>query len=150
MEQVNGKTAKEISLSLLAKTEKALLSNDFDSFVGCFHLPHSIGSAERRITLETRDDMRSIFDRVVEDYRSRRITALVRIIVECAFNSETQFTSSYVTHMMAGDLRVADPFPCYSIVDLIDGHWLITFSEYDVDKNITVGRALHHKFGQDD
>lgn len=119
-----------------------MLEGDFDSFASSFHLPHFISSADNKTVLKTRAEMRSLFDMVLEDYRRRQITDLVRFCDLAEYRSETRLMASHTTHMMSGNHRVAGPFPAYSVLELMDGRWLMTSSQYAVDASMAVGRAL--------
>jgi uncharacterized protein (DUF2461 family) len=142
MEQVNGQTAKQVSEMLLELTGEALLSGDFRLFSLCFHLPHVIETADSKRVLKTTEDLRAVFDSVTDDYRRRHVTRLVRICEVAEFNSETKLKATHITHMMSGDQRVNDPFPCYSVLEFIDGRWQCVSSQYAVDNKTTVGRAI--------
>ena len=142
MQQVNGQTAKQVSEMLLELTGTALLNNNFNLFSQCFHVPHVIETAENKKVLKTLDDLEFVFDSVVEDYRRKRVTNLVRICDVAEFRSDTRVEATHITHMMSGDVRVADPFPVFSVLELIDGGWRGTSSQYAVDRDTTVGRAI--------
>lgn len=137
-----GQSAKGVSQRLLDVTGTALLGKDFEGFARCFHLPHVIETPERKTVLETRHDLRAVFDRVVEDYMRKQITDLVRVCDVAEFRSATRIEATHVTHMMSGSLRVTDPFPTFSVLEWIGAGWRISASQYAVDKNTTVGRAL--------
>lgn len=142
MKQVNGHTAKEVSEMLLKQTGDALLSNDFALFAQCFHLPHTIETGDNKRVLKTFAEMRAVFDSVVGDYARKRVTDLVRITEVAEFRSDTRIEAAHMTHMMSGDQRVTDPFPCFSVLEFIDDCWRSTASQYAVDTHTTVGRAL--------
>ena len=127
---------------LLELTGHALLSNNFALFSRCFHLPHIIETADHKRVLNTLEELQAVFDSVVDDYARRRVTNLVRITEEAEFRSDTRLEAAHITHMMSGDQRVKDPFPCFSVLELIDDRWQITASQYAVDTDTTVGRAL--------
>ncbi len=142
MQQVNGQTAQQISEMLLELTGTALLTNNFSLFSQCFHLPHLIETADSKRELETIDDLQTVFHSVTEDYRRKRITNLVRICEVAEFRSDTRIDATHITHMMCGDVRVFDPFPAFSVLEFFDGRWQISSSQYAVDTDTTVGRAL--------
>ena len=142
MEQVNGRTAREISEMLLELTGEALLSGNFETFAVCFHLPHTIETPDYKRVLKTRNDLQAVFESVTDDYRRKRVTRLIRICEVAEFKSEQRVEATHITHLMAGDQRVTDPFPNFSVLELIDGRWQCTASQYAVDKNTTVGRAI--------
>ena len=142
MDQVNGQTAKEISEMLLELTGDALLSGNFETLAACFHLPHTIETPDHKRVLHSRRDLQTVFDSVTDDYRRKRITKLVRICEVAEFKSETRVEATHITHMMSGDQRVGDPFPNFSVLEFIDGRWQVTASQYAVDNQTTVGRAI--------
>jgi hypothetical protein len=136
------RTAKEISEDLLEKTGIALLAGDFDTFFECFHLPHFIASEKDKMVIENRDQFHDIFCRVTEDYMRKRVTDLIRVCDVAEFRTKTRIEAAHTTHMMCKSQRIAEPFPCYSILEFIDGKWLISASQYAVDTTTTVGTAL--------
>lgn len=128
---------------LLKLTGDAILKNDFEAFAMCFHLPHFIATAERHFTIETQEQFREMFDTVHHDYMRRQITDLVRICDVAEYRTPTRIEATHTTHMMSGNQRVVDPFPSYSVLELIDGRWQATSTQYAVDKQVAVGRALN-------
>lgn len=142
MEKTVKPTAKEISELLLERTAAALMADDFDAFAKWFHVPHFVSTADETKVLETLDDARIMFNRVVHDYRRKRITQLVRICEVAEYRSETRIEATHISHMMAGNERISDPVPVFSVLQFIDGSWKISSSQYAVDKNTTVGHAL--------
>lgn len=143
MLSADGKTAVEIAETMLETTGTAMLSNDFDTFAQCFHVPHVIETPDTKTILKTRTALREVFDRVVEDYRDRNVTSLVRICEVAQFHGPFKIESTHITHMMSGNLRVKDPFPSYGILEFIDNRWQCSSSQYAVDNKTTVGRALN-------
>lgn len=146
----DGYTARQISEHLLEVTGKALLSNDFDAFAPCFHLPHVIETPDKKTILKTRAALQEVFARVAQDYAERNITNLVRICEVAEFRGPFRIEATHVTHMMSGNLRVLDPFPNYSVLEYIDARWQISSSQYAVDKKTTVGRALSRRLPEND
>lgn len=137
-----GTSAKEISEMLLEITGKALLAADFDAFAPCFHLPHFIASSEDKTVLETTEDLLRVFKLVTLDYAVKRVTDLVRYCEIAEFKSPTRIDAVHITHVMAGNLRVVEPFPTFSELKLTDGRWQISSSQYAVDTKTAVGYAL--------
>ncbi len=143
MTDMRPEKACEIADDILEQTGQAMLRDDFDGFAQYFRLPHVIETPDRKTELKTPDALRSVFDRVVEYYRNYRVTELIRFTEVGRFNGPTRIEYQHVTHMMSGNQRVLDPFPSYSVAELIGKTWLVTSSQYAVDKHTTVGRALH-------
>ncbi|MEM6305831.1 MAG: hypothetical protein AAF744_14020 [Pseudomonadota bacterium] len=142
MRQVNGQTAEDVSQMLLDLTGEALLSNRFETFAACFHLPHMIETADQKRVLRTRRELQAVFDSVTDDYRRKRITALVRVCDVAEFKSDTCVHATHTTHMMAGQQRIGEPFPNFTVIEHIDGRWQCTSTQYAVDNKTTVGLAM--------
>lgn len=127
---------------LLELTGNAMLCNNFDRFALCFHLPHTIETADNKRVLKTKQDLRNVFENVLHDMRTRQVTALVRYCEVAEYRTDTRIEATHISHMMSGDLRVVDPFPVFSVLEFVDGHWQIMSSQYAVDNQTTVGRAI--------
>lgn len=143
MDMVSDECAKQISELLLESTAKAMLAGDFEAFSTAFQLPHFISTNDQKAVMETEADLREIFFRVREDYLRKRVTDLVRHCDVAEFRGPDTIEATHTTHLMAGNLRVNAPFPCYSILERKGGVWRIASSQYAVDKTTTVGHALH-------
>lgn len=142
MDMVSDACAKQISETLLESTGTAMLAGDFETFATAFQLPHFISTNDQKTVLETTADLRETFLRVREDYLRKQITDLVRHCDVAEFRGPDTIEATHTTHLMAGNLRVNDPFPCYSILERRGGVWRIASSQYAVDKTTAVGHAL--------
>jgi hypothetical protein len=136
-------SAKKISQLFLDATAKAMLEGDFETLSAAFQLPHFISTNDKQTVLETQADLYEIFHRVREDYLRKQVTDLVRHCDVAEFRGPDTIDATHTTHMMSGNRRVNEPFPCYSILERTDGVWRIASSQYAVDKTTTVGHALH-------
>jgi hypothetical protein len=136
------KPAKEISEMLLEITGTALLENDFDRFSNRFYIPHFIATAENKTVLETRQDLRELFNTAVAGYSRQRITNLARFCEVAEYRSDTRIEAMHITHLMSGNQRVAEPFPSFSVLEFIDARWQITSSQYALDKTTMFGNAI--------
>lgn len=135
-------SAREISEMLLEETRAALMADHFEAFAECIHLPHFIASSDDKRVLETLQDLRDIFKKVIQDYVSKRITELVRFCDVAEYRSPTRIEATHTTHLMSGNQRIGDPFPVFSVLEFIDGRWKISSSQYAVEKTTAVGFAL--------
>jgi len=142
MDQVDGQTAKEISELLLEVTGRGLLAGDFDGFSTAFHLPHTVDSPAGTYVLRAREDLRSVFQSVRKIFVAQGVTDLVRVCESAVFQSPTRVGATHVTHFMAKDRRVNNPFPTYSVLERHDGQWKIATSQYAMDPDSPEGRTL--------
>ena len=127
---------------LLEKTGKALLSGDFETFEWCFALPHTIDTPDRKTTLKTQSALRLMFFKVVADYRDRNVTDIIRFCEVAEYKDLTTIEATHISHMMSGSQRVIEPYPGFSVIKHIDGRWQLTATQYAVDNETNVGRAL--------
>lgn len=126
--------AEEIADELLFKTGKALISGDFDSFRGCFGLPHLIETEGGRRLLKTEDDLREVFEDVRRYYEADGITDVARTVVEARFLNADTIGSTHVTRLLKPDGPILrNPFPVYSVIRR-HGHldWRIMTSVYAI------------------
>ncbi|KIN61956.1 hypothetical protein Z946_812 [Sulfitobacter noctilucicola] len=142
-----GQTALGVQEMILEETGKAMLANDFDAFAHCFALPHTIETPDRKTVLKTRAALQDVFDLVLEDYRKRGVTNLIRICEIAEYRGPLRIEATYMTHVMSGNLRVLDPYPSFCVLELIEDRWQISASQYALDKATTVGRALETRMG---
>lgn len=134
--------AREISEMLLELTADSLLSGDFDAFACHFDLPHLISTTEGKTVVQTREEMRVMFERVAAEYARLQINNLIRICEVAEYRSPTHIEATHTSHMMSGDTRVLGPFPSFSILKCIDGQWKVSSSQYAFDKSTSLGEAI--------
>jgi len=135
--------ARQIAQQLLELTANAVLEGDFTTFSAAFQLPHFIATNDRKAILETQADLHEMFHLVREDYLRKQVTDLVRHCDVAEFRGADTIESTHTTHMMSGNRRVNEPFPCYAVLERKDGVWRIASSQYAVDKTTSEGHALH-------
>ncbi|WP_298858028.1 hypothetical protein [uncultured Sulfitobacter sp.] len=135
--------ARAICEQLLKITGDALLAGDFDTFAACFHLPHFMSTTDAKASIETTTALKQLFEKTIDSHRRKRVTDVIRKCDVCNFRSPTHIGSTHTTHLMSGSQRIAEPFPSFSTIELIDGVWKITSSHYALDKTLAIGAALH-------
>jgi hypothetical protein len=83
-----------------------------------------------------------MFFKMVADYRDRNITDIIRFCEVAEYKDLTTIDATHISHVMSGRQRVIEPFPGFSVIKYIDGRWQLTDTQYAVDNETTVGRAL--------
>ncbi|WP_425038197.1 hypothetical protein [Primorskyibacter sp. S187A] len=125
-------TARAIAQDLLDKTGQAMLKGDFDTFRRYFTLPHHITTYEGQRTLETIDDLHSVFEGVVAAHASDGVTRLERWVEAANWVDQTTIRHTHVASRYAGDRLLRGPHPSISILKLEDGVWRISESQYAI------------------
>lgn len=135
--------ARAVTERILDATGKAMLAGDFETFRSYFLLPHFISTLDRKITLETEDEMHATFLKVREDYLRKQVTELIRYCDVAEFRGNDRIEAMHTTHLMSGNRRVVEPYPSFAVMKRVSGVWRVSSSQYALEKTTSVGRALH-------
>lgn len=138
----DGKSASSIAQTLLEQTADALMNKEFDTFAHFVSIPHVIETPDHKTILKTRAALLEVFNHVVQDHADRNVTQLVRTCEIAEFQGAFKIEAVHITHMMSANWRVIEPYPTLMLLELIEGRWQATKSQYAVDNKTTVGRAL--------
>ncbi|MDG1471950.1 MAG: hypothetical protein P8Q26_10400 [Ascidiaceihabitans sp.] len=131
--------AKQICEGHLDLTGTALMSGDFGSFASAFHLPQHLAMDGKKVLISTRSELKSVFDNMHAHFKSMGVTELLRFIEAASFTSPTRITA---THVIRNGQRLDAPDPVYSVIEKIDGNWLIVSGDHALDEKSGQGRAL--------
>ena len=137
------KTAKDVSEHLLRITAKALMTRDFDMFAACFHLPQTMNTMGRRVVAETRFDLRRVFESNCDHHEALGVTELRRECVAAIFHGENRVEATHLSTVLADGKEVMPPYPVFSVLEKSDTGWLIMSSEYALDDDSAVAKAIH-------
>ena len=143
-------TARSIVDTTLQSTSKAILARDFDAFHACFALPLLLETPDRKLVVETVDEHRRLFERLIEGYACRAVTDIIRVCEVAEFLSPTVIRYMHISHIMSGDRRVEDPIPTLATAELFGDTWLTTTAQYAATKHVPVGRAMEIRARPDD
>ena len=135
MSQTGQLDAVDISQALLDLTGEALISGDFELFAGSFHVPQHVATMGQVNFIETLTDLRRAFDALHQHFVDEGVTELRRNCVTAKYTSSTRIESSHVSEMMQGETWFKPPYPNFSVLEKIDGHWKVTGGEYALDKS---------------
>ncbi len=132
MEDRQAISASAIAEELLEITGNAMITGDFDAFAAAFHLPNTMTTSSGTIVVEDEDHLRRVFNGVREKLKNAGITELVRFVEVAEFRSPTQIASTHISYLLSGGSQLEDPYPVFSIIELIDGDWKGVSSDYAV------------------
>lgn len=126
-------SAEDVVNYTLDRTGEALDTGDFDLFHSVFHLPHRISTFEGTKILKTDADLREVFNDARMHRQFMGATGVIRYVVSAEYKTPTQVEGVHMTHVMAGELRIKEPYPTFAIVKWIDGAWKVVSSDYAID-----------------
>ena len=135
-------TARSIIETMLRRTSNAILANDFEAMNDCFALPLLLETPDTKLIVETEDEHRRLFQRLVEGYACKGVTDIIRVCEVAEFLTPTVIRSLHISHIMSGDRRVDDPMPTLATTEWIGEEWRITTAQYAASKHVPVGRAM--------
>ncbi|MEM6408770.1 MAG: hypothetical protein AAF700_10160 [Pseudomonadota bacterium] len=134
--------ARQIANDMLEFTGTTMLAGEFDRFASAFKFPHVVTTMEKTIRIETPQDMKRLFDNLRDTYDRIGLTHMVRECVAAHFRTPERLEVTHVSQMMAGTRRLEEPFPVFSILEKINGSWLISSSDYAIHKMQPVGATM--------
>ena len=128
---------------LLEDSRLGLVTGDFERFLSCFHLPNIISTWEGATVFETPADMRRVFDGMLAHLTAMKVTRYERSCISAHFIGRDKIEAIHESRFYDKDGFVAVPSTAHSIVERIDGRWLLTNGRYEV-----AGKPiLQHSFG---
>lgn len=127
------KAAVEISEELLEITGAAMLASDFDAFARNFILPQYVETFEGHVLIATKEEFRLIFDAVRTHYQLKSVTQIVRRCVSAEFKDDSTILATHETRLLNGAQLAQKPFPAFSILNLVDGRWMIKSCVYAIE-----------------
>ncbi|MEY1556497.1 hypothetical protein AB3Y40_12770 [Yoonia sp. R2331] len=136
-------TAKEVSEHLLHITAQALMARDFEAFADCFNLPQQMTTANSRIIVRNRDDLEQTFHSLCDHFESKGVTRLYRECVAALFQGPDRVEATHVSYVLKDGEDVVPPYPVFSVLERINGRWVITSSDYDLDDHDGQAQAMH-------
>ncbi|MEM7211742.1 MAG: hypothetical protein AAF479_07595 [Pseudomonadota bacterium] len=134
--------ALEIAKAMLARTTRALETDDFILFESCFLVPHEIQTFGGNRILSTRRELKRAFDQVRNYYASLNVTRLVRTCTEAEFLDDDTMQFTHVNHLLNDTTLVRESFPTLTVVRRVNGAWKAASSVYAVHQDTSHEEAL--------
>jgi len=131
----------EIVRTLLEATEKSYWERDFETFAKCFRMPHTIGSLEGDTLVETREELRSIFDTMGAHYSALGALALKREAQEAVFVDKDNLRVMFTTQQVLPNQVLTNKISFYSEVERVGNDWQITLTRA-VSSDETLGPSF--------
>jgi len=140
--KIGNQAARQISEDLLERSGASLVQGDFETFADCFLLPQDMETFEGRRSIETRDQMREIFEAVRQFHQRSGVTELVRHCVEAEFRTEDIVEATHESRLVAGERLIQRPYPVFSVLKRVDGVWRVASSQYAIVDAPGLNQAL--------
>lgn len=131
-----------VSEMLLEETRVALLKGDFEAFAVHFLFPQVIDTFEGRHRLNSREELRAVFEAVCGQNRAIGVTDMVRTCIAAAFKDPDTIEATHVARLLAGTRLLQEPHTVLSLLRRVGGTWKIASSQYAMREAAPLRRAL--------
>ncbi|MCT4557164.1 MAG: hypothetical protein N4A61_03795 [Pelagimonas sp.] len=130
MRRGSGQTAFDISQSLLDRTARAQMEDDFDAFFQHVTLPYSLAADGEQTIMHNRQEVQGTFDAVRAHYMSLGTTELKRMVTFALFDGPDIIHSTHETTVLGDGVPVAPSFSTYVRYKRTDQGWRIQHSQF--------------------
>ena len=115
--------ATDILQTYLDVVSRAVLTDDWDAFCNSISLPcHIITLNEDKIVTKV-EDLKAGFDQFVDSLRAQRVTHYIRLVESATLQESDVISGHYITHLIAGSIRVMQPLRSKITLQLIGNRW---------------------------
>lgn len=139
---VPSRPALDIVEELVTATGTALMKDDFPSFRDRFAFPHVVITFSGERIVETEDQLRDTFDKVQTHYRLSGVERMERTVLHGEFQDVETILCAHETRLFRQDKLVQKPISVSSHLELLDGAWKITHTDYIIEDSLRYNRAL--------
>lgn len=118
------------------------MNGDFNLMSGCFLLPHGFATFDGQHVVETEDALREVFVEVRAEFARKGVTQIIRTVEAVKRTDETTIQATHISHYMAGQTRINEPFPVFAITKWTGTEWRVASNQYAVEPGTNHSRIL--------
>lgn len=122
----NAEAAAAIAQRLVEETGVLMVSGDFDTFVRYFKLPCTVATPEGARLLQSPDELRTVFQRIGDFYRSFGDVTLGRHVTAALFDGPQLLRFAFETTILVDGKTVEGPIAAHSTAARDGEIWHIT------------------------
>ncbi|UWR23204.1 hypothetical protein [Sulfitobacter sp. S190] len=134
--------AVAIYQDLLDRIATSYSAGDFDAYARMIAVPHEVSSFGPIARIETRADLRRLFDDIVTFQNTKAVTDYIRTCLAARFVADDRIEGVHETRLLSGTQVIEQPYPVRSILRLIDGNWMVCSSDNALEPDVGLGRIL--------
>lgn len=134
--------AMEVSDFVLDATGAAYMARDFEAWAKWFHLPQTAGTFNGDRVIETRDELKDIFDAMCQHFDAMGVVELRRKTLEARFLDEDTLQATFSSRRVLRGHVFSDEMIAHGFLNRINGEWRITEYRYATDDSDFM-RAIH-------
>ena len=115
--------AAAILQAYLDEVAAAVMAGDFAAYRAGVVLPFHLVTYSANVTLTTEEALHSGFESFRSMLQTQRVTDYIRLVESAQVLDPELLTGRYVTHLVAGGMRVMDPFHSQITLRNVEGRW---------------------------
>lgn len=120
----------DISDYVLELTRRGYVERDFELFCSRFLLPHPIGTFQGERLLETRDDIKAIYDAMCVEHDTLGAIDLQRKTISARFLGDDRVLHTFETRLVLRGYSLSDEVVAHGTLHRVDDRWMIAASSY--------------------
>ena len=101
----------------------AVMTGDFAAYRDGVVVPFHLVTHTESLSLSTDDALREGFESFCAMLKSQRVTDYIRLVESAQMIDPDLIAGRYITHVIAGGMRVFDPFQSQITLRQVDGSW---------------------------
>lgn len=101
----------------------AVMAGDFTAYRSRVAIPFHLVTHSESLSLTTEEDLRQGFDSFCALLRSQRVTDYIRLVDSAQMLDADLISGRFITHVIAGSMRLMDPFPSQITLRRVAGRW---------------------------
>lgn len=135
-------TARQIYQDLLDRIARAYETDDFEDYARMIRIPHHISSYGPPVQLDTKADLRALFDNVRTHFANLEVTDYVRTCLSARFVKDDEIIGMHETRILIKTRTLEEPYPVQSRLRFHDDAWWVCESDNALEPERGFGRVL--------
>ena len=115
--------AAAILQTYLDEMSTSVMTGDFATYLAGVALPFHLVTQAESVSLATEDDLRIGFESFHAMLKSQKVTDYIRLVESAQVLDPDLIAGKYITHVIAGSLRVFEPFSSQITLRRVEDRW---------------------------
>ena len=121
--------AQRLYQEMLDRMGAAYESGDFEDYCEVIEAPFTLATFDHTITMQTRSDLRVMFDAFRKRLEQVGVTQFVRTCLAAQFHGPDRIEGTHVSSCLRDGTYIEDPFPVTSIMNRRGATWRAASSQ---------------------
>lgn len=114
--KIGSDNARDITTEFLDRSGLAFVNGDFEAFRECIALPYELETFQGKRTVDSEDELKSVFDAILMHHRKTGVTQMARNVLEAVHRDENTILATFETRLLNGTILTQAPYPVFAII----------------------------------